>query len=725
VPKPSSLLTNLPQALLPTALVLLLVTCQFLMPGLLAASPKAGYLSSDDFYLVALGRNLLGGACSMSGTHLSGVPYLFPDLTVLLPCLLTFSNVNLVFLGYSLLFITALVAVMAWIARLLGYPGKQAFLLGCTGVLFLVATNLGKAYRFRAHHFFVAGNHAGVFLNGFLLTALVLRSFHRPFNPLTAALFVVIGTLGAFSDRLLVVQFFVPMALTLPFLAIRRFIDLRQLATGMTLMLVCVLGAIGVSRGFAHLGFVLLRVEKDFHPAKPWQTFTTFLHDLPAVFHGQYMAIVVIPLFYALTTAVILRLASRSARGENVGSRSPDQFAGGGACAIQPAASRGLPVCRVRVVAVALIALLGCLSNLGAVIFLGMWEEPCHERYLFFPLIVPFLLFGPLFLRVPQTGGKRASWAWSLLIAGFAVYRIWAAFPEPNRRTLEPPYPELARAVDQLARERGFRYGLAEFWTAKHVSYLSREGVNVRAILPSGEPYLHCDNPNCYLAPDPGDLEIPRYNFIIVPKGKEPIDKARLVAEFGGPEEVKGVGDQEIWIYERLLSRNLQQFLNGALAEKCCRRLRFIGPRQPEALAVPKRNFSNRLAKGNVKVRAGQQLEVLFAEPVQGRMLNISARHDDRLEVTFYQGEWRLGRLEVPEAVWSGSTYNAPGMQARLLPLPPSVRGLKWNRAVVRANPRSGTAGVIGHFLVFGDCPVPEVPAWDLQGPLVVGRTKR
>ncbi len=105
-------------------------------------------------------------------------------------------------------------------------------------------------------------------------------------------------------------------------------------------------------------------------------------------------------------------------------------------------------------------------------------------------------------------------------------------------------------------------------------------------------------------------------------------------------------------------------------------------------------------------------MQVHFARPISGQLLDVGANFTDRLDLDFYHGEERLGSLPVPMVPWTGASYGKPGIQSRLLSLTTALRDQTWDRIVVRPRPGNGQIH-LGHLLVFAE----TVPGLDEERP--------
>jgi hypothetical protein len=679
---------------------------RFVFPPLLAALLGAGILlsghkynaspaafNSDDLYAVSFCRDLLGSGYPMSGWHLPGAPYLFPDMVLLLPCLWLSSDLAVAFLAYALAFNAALVAVLFWVAREAGLARRDAFLGAAGGVLFLIAVNLGPAYAMDAALLYHPGNHMGAVLVGLLLLALSLRGLRRGYTPLSAAAFVLAGGLGVASDRLLVVQFLIPLALSALLLTRRRLVAGRQAA----LLIGLIAGAVLLSFATTHalvsqFDFALLRQA---YPLRP-PTLAGVRQVLASIWTA-YREKVLLVAAVALYTAAALA-ATR---------RRPEP---GGA-------PEGSGVPGPAVAMLALTTLLTCTCNVTVVLVYALGKgifADAVPRYLLAWACVPLLCFGLVLRLLPGPRPRLAGRAFPALAALLAVGQVVAHGQGFRWQSFCQPYPPLARAIDDLARRRGSRYGLGGYWEARHVTLLGREGVCVKALSPPGQPFLHGDNPNSFLPPDPQDRTLPRFDFLVFTPG-DPMapDRNALRSEFGEPDEVRVVGPHQIWVYDRLRSRSLDVFLSALLERKVRQGGAVTAPCHPSQLARPKRAFNSPKAGGSVLAQPGSDLEVTFAGPVRGRTLDISLGSSDACEVVFCRGTERLGALKVPRVAWGMDVYSpGPWLVPRLLPLPDEVADRPWDRLLIR--PLTPDAVCVGHVLVLAE-PVEPLPAPHLR----------
>jgi hypothetical protein len=610
--------------------------------------------------------------------HLPGAPYLFPDLFLLAPCRWLAPNLVVEFLAYHFLFWGLMVAVLWWLGELLRLSRRSAFVAAAVGVAFLAAVHLGPAYG-RAPKLVHPGNHVGAVLVGLFLLAMTVQAVRHGYGIASAIVCIVLGGLGAFSDRLVLLQFLTPTALALGLLWLRRRINMRQLAVHAAVFA----GIVGLSMLlralFVQMGIHFLRVE-DWFGRPTWADLETMAHLLKATLDGQVLLKLLIPLYLVL--CVLVGSLAVATGGPPVGRSS----------------TGGLPVA-TELFGWALF--LSPVCNLVVLFLLGQGRNSAIDRYLLpcwlLPLLCPALLAALLPWQRPRA---LASTLVPAAMAVFVACRVAAGMPAVEAARLEVPYPPLAQALDRLVHERGALRGLAGFWEARSLSFLTRERVPVRPLNFVGEPWFHACNPASFLAT--GAEGTPTYQFILAVDRPAEVAPPRevLLAHYGPPKEKLIVGRDEIWLYDRVRSSALDRFLSAALAERLAAERPFVGPDEPACLSRPKANRTQP-RRGTAAAPQGQSLELHFAAPVRGVLLDVAADHaaDCLLEFFHSTATRPLAVVRVPPVPWTGAAYDAPGLQSRLVPLPPILQHQHWDRIVVR--PRSSHGVTLGHVLLF------------------------
>jgi hypothetical protein len=660
-----------------TALAALAVFCMAL--AYLRGSP----FNSDNLLCSALCEDVLRGA-DLSGWNFPGAPYLFPDALLLLPCHALCPGLPAAYLAYNALFYGALLACLFGLARQLGTGRSTALAVAAAGLALALSAHLREAYRGVGHLLGHPGNHVGAVLVGLLLTALTARSLRRGGHGRPgAAAFVLCGGLGAFSDKLLLVQFVLPGCLALAALALCRRVGLRQLFGHAAVVGAALLLAEGLQRFLLRLGLQFEGFAHAFQRPRLAQL-GTLLGQLGHLLEGQslLLALVVLNTLAALLVLWTWRKA--------VGAGAAAPF-------------------------VALTVVLAPVCNVLALFLTGMSGNPAVLRYLLAFYLLPFLLPALLLALLPWRAARLGRAMLVAFAAALTLRQCVPLLPQVSGEALRPPYPPLARAIDRLVEEHGPMRGLAGYWAARELTFLTRSRTPVLPLDAGGSPCPHGSNACGFLDPRPGALGLPEYRFLVVTPGRALAPHPDVLrAQFGEPLKTVQVGADQLWLYERLDGPLFDRYLRSQLARRVRRALPHVAPAAPAALAQPKSDGTSPTGRGAVRLGPGQSLEVRFPRPVRAALLDVAAERPDRLRLLFYRGDEPLGALHVPPLLWAWSAHWPPGLQSRLLPVPPEMRGRPWDRVVVRAPADAGAC--LGHLLAFEQelpdlAPRPAAPA--------------
>jgi hypothetical protein len=648
--------------------------------------------NTDDLYLVALCDSVLEGNVCLTGWNLPLAPYLFPDLLLLLLCRPFAPDLAVLFLVYAGLFCSLLAGAVAWVGCECGLPWRRALLVGLLGMGLLLAAHTSGAGLARGLLLYHAGNHAGGILVGLCTAALVFR-FLRQGGGTWLALPLALVSVGSLSDRLVVAQFLAPLCLALGYLGLRRFISWRSACGAVLLLVTGVLLGLALERALEQAGAVfqttLLRPKGPSLAALGATTWQFVTADVPGWLRTEPLLAAVLAFHATVAASLTLRLSAVLARKRG------------------QADSTGRAGREVPRLLLALTLLLGPLCNAACVILgsAGTGAVSVLDRYFLAAACLPFLTLG----LVPFALG-----AWPRLLAGLlgltaATVAAIVAWQAPTWEMPRQPYPELARALDQLVVDEGHEQGLGGYWTARYCHYLTRRRVRLATALGHGEPWLHGNHPGAYL-PGSDRTARPRFTFIVLRAGEaEPRpEPASIRAEYGEPARKLVVGTDQVWLYPALHSCKLDLFLDSICADRVRRSCRVVAPTSPVALAHPRRNQTRKAAWGVQWVPPGRTIEVSFAEPVRGDLIDVSAASWDRCVLTFFADDVALARLILPPVPWTGAASGDPGLQTRLLPVPPDLSGRAWTRVVIA--PASDAGFCLGHFLVL-QCAAGSLPA--------------
>jgi hypothetical protein len=314
---------------------------------------------------------------------------------------------------------------------------------------------------------------------------------------------ILLVALATFSNRIFLMMFFVPWMGTLAVLWLARPRHRR------TLLRNGAWNTLGVAAGI--LLFILVKNIRglSFQPTKMfswdnvwpsfqalWSTYLDFLLRSPVL--GGLML-----LSLAAFAAIVVK-AIRELR--------PDPC--------RPEAPGGMLHFRLFTLWLVPVVFLAPAAN-------GMFFSMASARYNFFVMVWLMLCAAPLM----QALWKGKPWqpiphrsiflATLLLTLGSAAWLMRTHPPVQGLRTLAAYYPGRARCVDQAAQTHHLKDGIGNFWDAKPITALSKEGIRVRQVYPDLRPYYLGASRNWYF-PFCEGMPQPVFNFIVHDNNLDP-----------------------------------------------------------------------------------------------------------------------------------------------------------------------------------------------------------
>lgn len=662
--------------------------------GRFAFFPGDGFsFNTDQLYPYSVLHRLYHGQYEVAG-YLSAVSYFFPDMILLLPGMVLTSDFVVCFLIYNLLFFAMLTLILFWTYQEVGM--SRPWIIANASVLLLLGALLkptgtpSSELSWRLNHvpqdmLSRPGGHGGAVLVSLCLFALSLRITRLGVDKLTATMLVLLAGLGTWGDRLLIPQGLAPLGGAF----ILFWLSGRVTWTCMRSVVLLLLAGWGFSlllEQVARMQFVSLAGGGRLAGPDTWFGLKPLLRDA-GVFLDQPMYLVGVA--YTVVAALCALQSLRRRHNE----AGEDQ--------------------RWRIRAVLMVSTLSLLINFSAVTGLGCWEEVWSQRYLLPLFMYPCLYFAMVLAALKWTNPMWTTWLVTVLAVGLAVPRVIEEAVRFEARHLQQPYPELVQEIDRLAEERGYRFGLAGFWEARTLTYLSRK-VNVKCLHwnSQGIPGLHIESPFAFLGPK-NDLSLPRYSFVVAcrePASPHPHDIVRL---FGVPREKRPVGNYEIWDYGTMINESFDAFLRGMLAERLQHACTPIAPAPPTKLARRRQNDVPADDNNSIALPSDRCLTVPFADTLAAGVVDLSACATDALEVTFAVGDRELAAEPVPAVAW----HSPDVLFSRLIAVPSKVQDQSWDRLVIRS--RQGKLARIGHVLLYRttDCPaLVELPTSPREG---------
>lgn len=168
----------------------------------------------------------------------------------------------------------------------------------------------------------------------------------------------------------------------------------------------------------------------------------------------------------------------------------------------------------------------------------GAYLGPAHIRYNY-----PAYYLGPvgsvyllsLHLRGLRYSKVVSAYFATLVSFGLILFLIFSGIKnhvQQGVREFIQYYPEKSQILDQLKDTYGLKYGIANYWNAKHSTIFSRNDVRVYSVHDVDlKPYYHVINENWYHDGGKGKYADPVFNFIYADAGNN--TKELLLEHFG------------------------------------------------------------------------------------------------------------------------------------------------------------------------------------------------
>jgi hypothetical protein len=205
-----------------------------------------------------------------------------------------------------------------------------------------------------------------------------------------------------------------------------------------------------------------------------------------------------------------------------------------------------------RMVGLSIFIIFLCLSNLSAILL----SSTVPNWYALARYTIPLALLPLLFLATAAQHALKAAAVdisrpvrLALLLV-LPLLLVLTVQKSPNFVRLAGYYPKWVSDLDQEFAKRNLKYGMAQYWQAKYLSFFSRDGVQVVQVTPALEPFLWINHRDWYYRP---------FQFIITDEtaAKETLgyqvtfylDPKRIVSRFGPPDETFTCDSNTVRVY--------------------------------------------------------------------------------------------------------------------------------------------------------------------------------
>lgn len=176
------------------------------------------------------------------------------------------------------------------------------------------------------------------------------------------------------------------------------------------------------------------------------------------------------------------------------------------------------------------------------------WTTHYLQSVFFVPLFgLPMLLTWLIYEHSSLTVSRGIALGAALIVLVVpAVSLASTSRPETEISGYRPP---LVRFLDDLAAQRGLRYGLAGYWQARVATLLSSNGLRVYAVDGSLNPFLWVDNAEWYSEQLEDRRKKPPVDFVVLDDPAFKISRESAVRVFGEPSQEVSSQGTRVLIY--------------------------------------------------------------------------------------------------------------------------------------------------------------------------------
>ncbi len=473
------------------------------------------YFNSDALFLPSFYKDIFVDGTGFKGWNMNGAPNFFPDIllySIINSIIPNFKIANLVFSSCQYMLILAGLNLL--LKALIPNINKWTLIfLNVIFPLYLLVALVDRDFYF-AYQVISMAYHAGSVVT-MLYAAYFFFSYLRNQSKWKMSGLIIISFLGAFNDRIFISTFAIPMFVILFIELI--WIKLKPLR--MATIATTISSAIAFTL-FAYLKnnnpyYKIIGLNERFlnfkNTASSWETFSEQHWNLLKAFELRSFIVAITLLSLIIPIFISIHYLFKAKKLRTYSS------------------SKKIIVTFVFFTAGAL-----CL-NIFAPVINGNYMGIACLRYATFSYLFSFAVF--VFFIHYLTKRKSTSIKYiasafiilliTILISGTAKYPI-----KETIIRIANYYPEEVRKVDEYAKKKNLKYGVANWWSAKFTTLFSHQDLRVyTAINDKLNLWYHATNENLYHDYNKGKYRSPVFNFVILTK----MEPKTIKKHFGQP----------------------------------------------------------------------------------------------------------------------------------------------------------------------------------------------
>jgi hypothetical protein len=473
------------------------------------------FFNSDTLYISSLYRDLFVDGTGLEGWHLNGAPNFFPEWILYMGLMWVLKGTALTSFVYSILQFLLMMFLTQKFLKMVDpeVPFLTLFLVNSCYLLLILSPLFGDNLTF-PFQLLISGYHGGYFLNILLV---LITGFHyiRKGSIWALILTGLLALLASVSDRLFLVGYVAPLLV----LSLLSMFEKRYRLRFILLIALVLLSS--------YLGLRLFRWMADSKVIYFYGTHAKmFVFENMATSFGnlfEHMAhiivhyplqrwLVLFPLLFVLLAPLyLIRYLGPYLKG------------------------RLEPLSRFSY-SLVLFLWISSIAVFITPAVNGYYLGAAHIRYNY-----PALLMGSagfFYLLVNYLKGLKrfpeiSRYTAMLVSAGFLLVLFITGMRHDIRsgaKEFTNHYPEKSRILDELKEAHDLKYGIANYWHAKHATTFSKKGVRVYSVHDVDlKPYYHVINEHWYHEGGKGKHADPVFNFIYGDTGWGPKDRMQEI----------------------------------------------------------------------------------------------------------------------------------------------------------------------------------------------------
>ena len=475
------------------------------------------FFNSDTLYISSIYLDLFVHGSGIEGWHLNAAPNFFPEMAIYLGIMGIIKGTALTSFVYSILQTVAVMVLLNKFLKTLD-PGiriETLILVNFSLLLLLSSATTGEDLAF-PFQILISGYHCGFFINvlmGMIAGFQYIRKGNAGALVFTGFLVIV----AVVSDKLFLMGFVAPLLIVTVLSILKRNREKRFILL-MGIVLACAFLGLKIfswmdqgpvihffgTRGkmfafenmqvsFKNLMDHMILIITDY-PFQRWLVIFTFL--------------------FTLSAPIYLLHHIKSFLKDRLTAETKDQYT------------------------LILYIFIFTIAIFFTPVINGYYLGAAHIRYNFPALILGsagFIYFIVLHTRNLKLFMPVSRTMLFVLSGGLLVFMVYSGMTHSIRKGVKEYihyYPYKSQILDKLKESHDLKYGISNYWHAKHITMFSRNGIRVYSVHDEDlKPYYHVTNENWYHDGGKGLYANPVFNFVYADAGYD--SEGKLTAIFG------------------------------------------------------------------------------------------------------------------------------------------------------------------------------------------------